>query len=266
MAKQIALRRRLRDGADCAAGSSGGGAVVRRRTIFLGLGAGGAAAVLPSSSGAASGSGAAAGSCAGAVLPWPAACPWPWSRALRFRLLGRRGRGGRRGLGVLLIDLLLPPSPCTTPSARPARGPARLRGTPACVRPAAFSWCRGSRANRWDRNCSCRRQQPASAPDKRDDDSGGDQTLRAAHGRFLTQLFIPPSALRDRRKQCLQRFGTRAQARRRLAVIGNQIQPLAAPPRYRWRARPTAPAIRARYGERSPPAPRQASRRCSMLG
>ena len=42
--------------------------MVRRLTIFLPLGAGGAAAVLPSSTGAASGSGAAAGSCAGAVL------------------------------------------------------------------------------------------------------------------------------------------------------------------------------------------------------
>src|SRR4030088_1238589 len=58
---------------DCAAGPSAGGAVVRLRTIFLGLGAGGAAALLPSSSGAASASGAAAGSvlavAAGLVLP-----------------------------------------------------------------------------------------------------------------------------------------------------------------------------------------------------
>ena len=51
--------------ADCCGGcagcaESGGGAVVRRRTIFLGLGAGGAAAVLPSSAGATSGSGPAA--------------------------------------------------------------------------------------------------------------------------------------------------------------------------------------------------------------
>ena len=41
---------------------------------------------------------------------------------------------------------------------------------------------------------------------------------------------------------------------------------ISASPWRRWRARPTTPAIRARYGERSRPARWQASRRCSMLG
>src|SRR5207247_8215010 len=59
---------------DCAGAAdwSGGGAVVRLRTILAGLGAGGAAAVLPSSSGAASESAAAAagaGAGAAACLP-----------------------------------------------------------------------------------------------------------------------------------------------------------------------------------------------------
>ena len=57
---------------------------------------------------------------------------------------------------------------------------------------------------------------------QRDEDCSCDQTLRAAHGRFLTQLDFLPSALGDRRQQRLQRFGTRAQAWRRLAVTGNQ--------------------------------------------
>src|SRR5882672_2374405 len=66
---------------DCAAGPSACGAVVRLRTIFLGLGAGGAAALLPSSIGAASGSAAAAGSAAGAGL---AAVGLPFDLAPRF--------------------------------------------------------------------------------------------------------------------------------------------------------------------------------------
>ena len=83
--------------------------------------------------------------------------------ALRLRLLGgrRRRRGG--SLRVLLVDCCCA-RPCRDPSARPARGPARRRGTPACARPAASSWCRASRAGRSDRSCTSR-QQPASAPE-----------------------------------------------------------------------------------------------------
>src|SRR6478752_6904064 len=61
---------------------------------------------------------------------------------------------------------------------------------------------------------------------KRDEDSGCDQTLRAAHTGFPTQSGLYASAFGDWRQQGLQRFGTRAQARRRFAVIGDQIQPL----------------------------------------
>src|SRR5262249_48938797 len=65
---------------------------------------------------------------------------------------------------------------------------------------------------------------------KRDEDGGCDQTLHAAHSRFPNQLVKASarttSALGDRRQQRLQRFGARAQARRRFAVLGNQVQPL----------------------------------------
>src|SRR5439155_5654855 len=61
---------------------------------------------------------------------------------------------------------------------------------------------------------------------KRDEDGGCDQTLRAAHTGFPNQSGLYASALGDWRKQGLQRFGARAQARRRFAVIGDQVQPL----------------------------------------
>src|SRR3954468_2751024 len=63
-------------------------------------------------------------------------------------------------------------------------------------------------------------------PRKRDEDGGCDQTLRAAHTGFPTQSGLYASAFGDWRQQGLQRFGARAQARRRFPVIGDQIQPL----------------------------------------
>src|ERR1700736_1625152 len=79
---------------DWPAGASAGGAVVRLRTIFLGLGAGGAAAVLPSSSGAAaSGSAAAAGSAAGAGLT-AAGAGLPFDLAPRFDFGSSGGAAG----------------------------------------------------------------------------------------------------------------------------------------------------------------------------
>jgi len=50
---------------------------------------------------------------------------------------------------------------------------------------------------------------------ERDEDGRCDQTLRTAHVRF--------SALRNRRKQRVQRFCARAQAGGVFAVIGNQV-------------------------------------------
>src|SRR5258705_11854836 len=54
---------------------------------------------------------------------------------------------------------------------------------------------------------------------KRDEDGGCDQTLRAAHTKFPTQSGLYASAFGDWRQQGLERFGARAQARRRFALL-----------------------------------------------
>src|SRR5204862_6968505 len=116
---------------------------------------------------------------------------------LRLRLLGRRSSSGRRRsrLGVLLIDLLLRGALVQTLryallEAGYAFGEHRL----ALARQLflgveeieQIGWIEAAHA--------------AGAAGQRarqgDDDSSGDQTLRAAHGRFLTQLCFLPSAFR----------------------------------------------------------------------
>src|SRR5260370_38496148 len=161
----------------------------------------------------------------------------------RFRLLGRRSGGGRRRrLGVLLIDLLLRGALVQTfrhalLEARHTLGKHRLAFARQLflgveeieqigrIETAHAAGAAGQRARQRDDDCSC------------------DQTLRAAHGRFLTQLFFLPSAFRDWRKQRLQRLGARAQAWRRLPLIGNQIQPPPRPPRIPPPPTPPSPPL-----------------------
>src|SRR5213078_5318477 len=110
---------------------------------------------------------------------------------LRFRLLGRRSGGGRRrSLGVLLIDLLLRGALVQTLrhtllEAGHAFGEHRL----ALARQLflgveeieQIGWIEAAHAA----GAAGQRAR------QRDDDSSGDQTLGAAHGRFLIQLFFP---------------------------------------------------------------------------
>src|SRR5712671_2766138 len=109
--------------------------------------------------------------------------------ALRFRLLwSRRGCGGR-GLGVLLVQLLLRRALVqflrhTLLEARHAIGENRLAfarqlllGVEEIEQVGRIPVAKTARAAGQDAR-------------QRDNDSGGDQTLRAAHGRFLTQFFL----------------------------------------------------------------------------
>ena len=103
--------------------------------------------------------------------------------------------------------------------------------------------------------------QPASAPDS------ATRTVTAISRCDATLFDLSLSQLfRHRWQQRLQRFGPRAQPRRRVAVIGNHIQPLprrgciiGAPGR-------EAQATRARYGGRSHRAQLPTLARCTMLG
>src|SRR6476469_3230787 len=143
----------------------------------------------------------------------------------RLRLFGRRSRGGSSRRGVLLIDLLLRGT--LVQILRHALLEARHT-----VREYRLAFARQLflGVEEVEQIGRIEVAHAAGAAGQRarqgDDDSGGDQALREAHGRFLTQLYFLPSAFRDRWQQPLQRLGTRAQVWRRLAVVGNLIEPL----------------------------------------
>ena len=139
--------------------------------------------------------------------------------------------------------------PCRDPSARPARGPARLRGIPACGHRAASSWYRGSRADRTGRNCRAALPQPASAPESAMRTAVaikrcGRRILGFPLNSFCRSALWRPAAARP----AALRHASAGSAAFRRHWRSNPA--IAASPQHRWRARPTAPAIRARYGER----------------
>src|SRR4029078_13412979 len=87
---------------------------------------------------------------------------------------------------------------------------------------------------------------------ERDEDGSCDQTLRAAHGRFPLSSFCVSSWRPAAARPAALRHASAG------SVVFHrhwQSSPaIAASPQHHWRAMPTAPAIRARYGGRWPPA------------
>src|SRR5438552_595889 len=85
---------------------------------------------------------------------------------------------------------------------------------------------------------------------KRGDDGKGDQVFRSAHGQCLAQLTVSSSRPAAATPATPRRASAGPAASRR---HWQSYPAIAASPRYRWRARPTGPAIRARYGGKSRP-------------
>ena len=143
----------------------------------------------------------------------------------RRRRLRRLGCGGR---SVLLVELLLPLGIVLVEifrnaliEARHAAGEHRL----ALTRQLLLGIEPVEQIGRVEVGAETARAAGKHAR-KRDEQRGCDQTERAAYGRSLGQtLSSRPSALRNRRQQGLQRFGARAQARRRLVVGRDLVQP-----------------------------------------
>ena len=83
---------------------------------------------------------------------------------------------------------------------------------------------------------------------KRDEDSGCDQTLRAAHTGFPNRFAGISSWRPAAARPAALRHASAGSAAFRRHWRSNPA--IAASPQHRWRAMPTAPAIRARYGGR----------------
>src|SRR6185437_3234846 len=148
------------------------------------------------------------------------------ARGGRRRRLRRRGCGGRC---VLLVELLLLPLDIVLVEilrnalieAGHAVGEYRL----ALARQLLLGIKPVEHVGRIEVSAETARAAGKHARE-RDEQRGCDQTVRAAYGRSLGQTHSSrPSALRNRRQQGLQCFGARAQARRRLVVGRDLVEP-----------------------------------------
>src|SRR4051794_17774215 len=173
--------------------------------------------------------------------------------ALRFRgalrLRFRRRRGGR-GLRVLLVDLLLAGALVeilrhALLEARHAFGEYRL----ALARKLFFGVEEVEQIGGieiGDATATAAGQRAG----QRDDDGKGDQAFRSAHGQCLVQRAVSSLQPAAATPAAPRRASAGSPATRRHWQSGPATVAL---PRCRWRARPTAPAVRARYGGRLRP-------------
>src|SRR5712671_427305 len=169
--------------------------------------------------------------------------------ALRLRL--RRWRGGsRRGLRVLLVDLLLAGALVeilrhALLEARHAFGEDRL----ALARKLFLGVEEIEQIGRIE-TAHAATAAAGQRAGQRDDDGKGDQAFRSAHGQCLVQLAVSSLRPAAAMPAAPRRASASLAATRRHWQSGPAT---AAPPSYHWRARPTGPAVRARYGEKSRP-------------
>src|SRR5258705_1165436 len=204
------------------------GAVVRRRTIFFGLGGGGAAAVLPSSSAAAAfGSGAAAGSSAGAALEVAACLLLPLVFAAWFDFGSSDGGAAAAAAAAAFCwSICSWAEPLYKFFGTPCSRPGTPSGNTGLRSPGSFFLVSSQSSRSLGSKLLMPPAQPANAPDSAIRTAAAIRRCEQRMVDFSLNSVYLPSAFRDRRKQPLQRLGTRAQAWRRLAVVGNQIQPL----------------------------------------
>ena len=173
------------------------------------------------------------------------------------------GAAAAAACGVLLVDLLLAGALVeilrhALLEARHAFGEHRL-----AIARQFFLGVEEVEHDRWDRNC----MPPAAAGQRARQARRRRRAIRRFDPRMvnvsLNSFSVSSSRPAAATPAALRRASAGPAASRR---HWRSDPATAASPWRRWRARPTAPAIRARYGGRSRPAPSPASSRCSMLG
>src|SRR5207248_5390174 len=185
---------------------SGGGAVVRLRAIFFGFGGGGAAAVL-SSSGAASASGAACCCSAGAVLAVVAAC---LPLDLDFACFGFGGSGvaaDAEAAASAFCCSCCSRAPLYKSFGTPCSRPGTPSGNTGLRSPGSFFLVSSQSSILVGSKLENPPEQPASAPDNATRTAAAIRRCERRMVDIPITFLSPPSALRDRRKQSLQRLG-----------------------------------------------------------